>query len=96
MLLLKVGTGGRSLGWDFLPPETKRYTFENRSYAGHGECPDSSTLESTETTKCDLDNAWLSSKKKCLKCFGWYAGKYTVEHVNMYNFLNYTVRIHSQ
>jgi Carbohydrate esterase, sialic acid-specific acetylesterase len=41
VLVLKSCTGNRSLGWDLLPPGSKRYTFEGRTYAGYKETPDS-------------------------------------------------------
>ena len=31
VLIIKVGTGGRSLGWDFLPPDSSRYVAEDTS-----------------------------------------------------------------
>lgn len=41
VLVLKSCIGNRSLGWDLLPPGSKQYTFEGRTYAGYKETPDS-------------------------------------------------------
>ncbi|MFP6691577.1 MAG: sialate O-acetylesterase [Pirellulales bacterium] len=35
VIILKTSQGNRSLGWDFLPPGGKRFTFEGRTYAGY-------------------------------------------------------------
>lgn len=37
VLLLKTSQGNRSLGWDFLPPGSERFTHEGRTYAGYGD-----------------------------------------------------------
>lgn len=37
VLILKTSQGNRSLGWDFLPPGSERFTFEGRTYAGYGD-----------------------------------------------------------
>jgi alpha-galactosidase len=39
VLLLKVCTGNRSLGWDLLPPGSERYTFGGTTYAGYKDSP---------------------------------------------------------
>lgn len=41
VLILKSCIGNRSLGWDLLPPGSKQYTHEGRTYAGYKETPDS-------------------------------------------------------
>lgn len=41
VLLIKASQGNRSLGWDFLPPASKRFTFNGRTYAGYRDTPDS-------------------------------------------------------
>ena len=41
VLVLKSCIGNRSLGWDLLPPGSKKYTFEGNTYAGCKETPDS-------------------------------------------------------
>lgn len=40
VLVLKASQGNRSLGWDFLPPGSERFTFEGRTYAGYKDTPD--------------------------------------------------------
>ena len=40
VLLLKASQGNRSLGWDFLPPGSVRYTHEGKTYAGYKDTPD--------------------------------------------------------
>jgi hypothetical protein len=39
--VLKSCIGNRSLGWDLLPPGSKRFEFEGRVYAGYKETPSS-------------------------------------------------------
>jgi hypothetical protein len=39
VLVLKTSQGNRSLGWDFLPPGSKQYEFEEKIYAGYKESP---------------------------------------------------------
>jgi alpha-galactosidase len=40
VLVLKSCIGNRSLGWDLLPPGSKQYTFEGKTYAGYKDTPD--------------------------------------------------------
>lgn len=47
VLVIKASQGNRSLGWDFLPPGSKRYTIDGTTYAGYGDSP-SSWPEGTE------------------------------------------------
>ena len=35
VIILKASQGNRSLGWDFLPPGSERFTYEGRTYAGY-------------------------------------------------------------
>lgn len=41
VLVLKSCIGNRSLGWDLLPPGSKQYTFEGKTYAGYKDTPES-------------------------------------------------------
>jgi len=41
VLVIKASQGNRSLGWDILPPESKRFTFNGRTYAGYKDTPSS-------------------------------------------------------
>jgi alpha-galactosidase len=41
VLVLKSCIGNRSLGWDLLPPGSKPFKFEGRTYAGYKDTPDS-------------------------------------------------------
>lgn len=41
VLLIKASIGNRSLGWDILPPGSKRFTYEGRTYAGYKDTPSS-------------------------------------------------------
>jgi Carbohydrate esterase, sialic acid-specific acetylesterase len=41
VLVLKSCIGNRSLGWDLLPPGSKQYTYEGKTYAGYKDTPDS-------------------------------------------------------
>jgi alpha-galactosidase len=40
VLIIKSCIGNRSLGWDLLPPGSKSYTYEGKTYAGYKETPD--------------------------------------------------------
>jgi hypothetical protein len=40
VLIIKASQGNRSLGWDILPPGSKEFTFDGRTYAGSKDtCP---------------------------------------------------------
>jgi len=39
VLLIKASIGNRSLGWDILPPGSKRFTYDGRTYAGYKDTP---------------------------------------------------------
>lgn len=41
VLIIKASQGNRSLGWDFLPPGSERYTIDGKTYAGYKDTPDS-------------------------------------------------------
>ncbi len=41
VLILKACIGNRSLGWDLLPPGSKRFEFEGKTYAGYKDNPGS-------------------------------------------------------
>ncbi|NQT53376.1 hypothetical protein HQ576_15060, partial [bacterium] len=41
VLLIKASIGNRSLGWDILPPGSKRFTYDGRVYAGYKDTPSS-------------------------------------------------------
>jgi hypothetical protein len=41
VLVLKSCIGNRSLGWDLLPPGSKQFAFEGKTYAGYKDTPDS-------------------------------------------------------
>ena len=41
VLILKTSQGNRSLGWDFLPPDSERYEFDGKVHAGYKDSPDS-------------------------------------------------------
>ena len=41
VLILKASQGNRSLGWDFLPPGSGRWTVGDRTYPAYGESPQS-------------------------------------------------------
>ncbi len=41
VLVLKSCIGNRSLGWDLLPPGSKSFTCEGKTYAGYKDTPDS-------------------------------------------------------
>ncbi len=45
VLILKTSQGNRSLGWDFLPPGSERFTHGGRTYAGYGDKIPSWTAE---------------------------------------------------
>ena len=39
VLILKSCIGNRSLGWDLLPPGSKRFTYDGKTYAGYKDTP---------------------------------------------------------
>ena len=58
VLVLKSCIGNRSLGWDLLPPESKRFEFEGRVYAGYKDTP-SSWIEGEPKKKVN----WYAGKQ---------------------------------
>jgi len=89
VLIIKVGTGNRAIGWDFLPPGSERFTYndggETLSYPGHGECPESSLYSSISAVQDDCASCkgnlfhcpvFWPAKTECLSScgIGWYAG----------------------
>ena len=53
ILIIKVGVGGRSMGYDFLPPGSARYTSGGKSYPGYGQCPHVSNGNAMQATDDD-------------------------------------------
>ncbi|MCF7958256.1 MAG: alpha-L-fucosidase [Phycisphaerae bacterium] len=39
VIIIKASQGNRSLGWDFLPPSSQRYTIDGKTYAGYKDSP---------------------------------------------------------
>ena len=58
VLLIKASIGNRSLGWDILPPGSKRFTFKDRTYAGYKDTP-SSWIEGQPKKKVN----WYAGKQ---------------------------------
>ena len=81
VLVLKSCTGNRSLGWDLLPPGSKRYTAEvtgrrgqivTKVFAGYKDKPDSWIADAAKGTATEPP-PWLDPKTG--KPIEWYAGK---------------------
>lgn len=60
VLLLKACIGNRSLGWDLLPPGSKRYQHDDRTIAGYGD---------EDSSWSDKDPYDKTNER------GWYAGR---------------------
>ena len=58
ILILKSCIGNRSLGWDLLPPGSKRYEYEGRIYAGYKDSP-----ASWPKGTCPEPIAWYAGKQ---------------------------------
>jgi len=58
VLILKASQGNRSLGWDFLPPGSKRYEHDGYIYAGYKDSP-SRWKKGTEPTPIN----WYAGKQ---------------------------------
>ncbi|MDP6557383.1 MAG: sialate O-acetylesterase [Pirellulaceae bacterium] len=58
VIILKSSQGNRSLGWDFLPPGSERFTYEGRTYAGYKDTP-SSWIEGEPKKKVN----WYAGKQ---------------------------------
>ena len=41
VIIIKASQGNRSLGWDILPPGSKRFKFDGKTYAGYKDTPSS-------------------------------------------------------
>jgi len=80
VLILKSCIGNRSLGWDLLPPGSKRYQAEvsekggqkvTKVFAGYKDRPDSWVMDPNKGTKTEPP-PWLDKNGKPVD---WYAGK---------------------
>jgi Carbohydrate esterase, sialic acid-specific acetylesterase len=79
VLVLKSCIGNRSLGWDLLPPGSKQFTFEGKTYAGYKD-----TLDSWVEGQPKKEVKWYAVKqydddmtnaKEALKAIAkWYPG----------------------
>ncbi|MCP4450351.1 MAG: hypothetical protein GY809_02740 [Planctomycetes bacterium] len=58
VILIKASQGNRSLAWDILPPESERYSFEGRTYAGSKDTSPS-WIEGQEKTPVN----WYAGKQ---------------------------------
>ena len=58
VLIIKASQGNRSLGWDFLPPGSERFTQDGKTYAGYEDTPDS-WVEGEPRKKVD----WYAGKQ---------------------------------
>ncbi len=67
VLLIKSSQGNRSLGWDFLPPGSKRFNFGGKTYAGYKDTTDF-WLDGTEMP-ASKPNSWYAGKQygDCVK-----------------------------
>lgn len=71
VMILKSCIGNRSLGWDLLPPESKRYEFDGKVYAGYKDRPDSWVIDKAKGTATEPP-PWVDKNGKPIE---WYAGK---------------------
>ena len=71
VMILKSCIGNRSLGWDLLPPGSKRFEFEGKIYAGYKDRPDSWPMDPAKGLATEPP-PWLD---KTGKPIDWYAGK---------------------
>ncbi|GFH56111.1 hypothetical protein CTEN210_12587 [Chaetoceros tenuissimus] len=98
IFIIKVGRGGRSLGFEFLPENSSRFKEGDYSFPGHGECPQRSfknaRLAEEEDCNSCRDNekecpVFWSDKNECLRCHGDYAGiQFDRDVANVKNILN--------
>ena len=58
VIIIKASQGNRSLGWDILPPGSKRFTHDGRTYAGYKDTP-SSWIEGQPKKKVN----WYAGKQ---------------------------------
>lgn len=62
VLIIKTSIGNRSLGWDFLPPGSARYTYSGATYAGYGDYakqPGSTTVPANWYAGKQYDDSFL-------------------------------------
>ncbi|MFM9059131.1 MAG: sialate O-acetylesterase [Planctomycetaceae bacterium] len=71
VLILKSCIGNRSLGWDLLPPGSKRFEEGGKVFAGYKDKPDSWAADSAKGIATEPP-PWLDKKGNPI---GWYAGK---------------------
>jgi alpha-galactosidase len=82
ILLLKTCTGHRSLGWDLLPPGSKRFESNGEVYAGYHDVTEKWNKGSEPETVEDFE-AFLDNSN------GWYGGKqYDLDTRNAKKVLN--------
>jgi alpha-galactosidase len=65
VLIIKASIGNRSLGWDFLPPGSPRYTYGGITYAGYGDYvkqPGSATVPSAWYAGKQYDDSFLDEE----------------------------------
>lgn len=65
ILIIKVGVGGKSMGYDFLPPGSARYTSGGKSYPGYGQCPQVSNGNAMKATEDDCGSCRGNSGPTC-------------------------------
>ncbi|MHB9082077.1 MAG: sialate O-acetylesterase [Pirellulaceae bacterium] len=78
VMLLKTCIGNRSLGWDYLPPGSKRFVENGMVYAGYQDKPDSWNADSAKGVATEPP-PWLDRNGKPVN---WYAGKQYDEEVS--------------
>jgi autotransporter-associated beta strand protein len=62
VLIIKTSIGNRSLGWDYLPPGSPRYTYSGTTYAGYGDyvkSPGSNTVPAAWYAGKQYDDGFL-------------------------------------
>jgi len=70
VMLLKTCIGNRSLGWDYLPPGSKRFVENGKVYAGYKDKPDSWPADPDQGVATEPP-PWLDKNGKPIN---WYAG----------------------
>lgn len=71
VMILKSCIGNRALGWDLLPPGSKRYEYEGKVFAGYKDRPEFWLMDKAKGTATEPP-PWLDKKGKPIE---WYAGK---------------------
>ena len=79
VLVLKSCIGNRSLGWDLLPPGSKQFTFDGKTYAGYKDTPDSwvegqSKKEVKWYAGKQYDDDMTNAKEALKSLAKWYPG----------------------